>query len=358
MTAKKTVANTAELAKHLGLSRWAVSRAINGQPGVSEETVARVTAAMRELRFTPSPHARGLRGQRTHLVGVSFRGLQTPITMAKISQVQRLIRQHGYRPLLVMTEDDPQQGLDVMQNFITMRVEGVIMVDTPPDMEGSQWYRLLDGAEIPHVLLEPRGAAARNAVMLDRTAALEKATCHLLDYGHRRFALLGISRAFPLGVPRYEGVRRALAARGLGIEACVETYDVPERRYLGMRYGRELAAAYLAAKSRATALIALDDLVATGAMWELQRRGVRVPEQCSIVGFDNLGMTDQTNPPLTTVDHNIEVLTSAAMDMLLKLMGGGTKEKLGVVRTPAFLVKRESTGPAPVAQTGKQRGTA
>src|SRR5690349_12388608 len=149
----KTIHSTSDLARHLGLSRWAVSRAINGQGGVSSETVEQVRAAMKEFGFTPSPHGRGLRGQRTGVIGICFRALDTPITIQKIAQVQRLVGEHGYRPLFEMTGLDRNQGLDVINHFISMRVEGVLLVDAPPLEECAPWLRLLKRNEIPTAFL-------------------------------------------------------------------------------------------------------------------------------------------------------------------------------------------------------------
>src|SRR2546423_9625848 len=95
---KKSIHSTAELARHLGLSRWSVSRAINGQDGVSAATAEQVRAAMEEFGFAPSVHGRGLRGLRTGVIGICFRALDTPVTIEKIAHAQRLVSAPGYRP--------------------------------------------------------------------------------------------------------------------------------------------------------------------------------------------------------------------------------------------------------------------
>ncbi|AWI09706.1 LacI family DNA-binding transcriptional regulator [Ereboglobus luteus] len=347
----KTIHTTAELAKHLGISRWAVSRAINGQPGVSEETVARVRRAMSELHFSPSPHARGLRGQRTGVIGLSIRNLNTQVAVEKITHAHHCISNRGLHSLMAISEDDPVRGTDMIKRFISMRADGVILVDAPPPEVRETWLQMLRNAEIPAVMLEPRRPGDSNTVSLDRTEALAKVTDHLLDLGHRHFALLGISKKFPMGVPRHEGVRKALKARGLDMKTCVDVFDMPEHRHLGMRYGHELAELYLASKRRATALIALDDMVATGAMWELQRNGVKVPRDCSLFGFDNLPFTEQMTPALSTVDHNVEKMAEAAVDMLQRLIVNNWESdeadainlSLPSIRLSATLVLRDTT---------------
>ncbi|HKB91134.1 MAG TPA: LacI family DNA-binding transcriptional regulator [Opitutaceae bacterium] len=340
---KKTINSTAELARHLGLSRWAVSRAINGHSGVSAETVGLVQSAMQEFGFTPSAHARGLRGRRTGAIGICFRQLNTPITTEKIAHVQRLLSRRGYRPLFELTEVDAGMGVEVINHFISMRVEGVLLIDAPPGAESTNWLKMLKRHNIPAALLEPRSPATANAVQLDREDALARVTERLLTLGHTHFGLLGISREFPLGKPRYDGIARALSARGLDIERCADIIDIPGHRHLGMRYGRELGGKLIDKKKRPTALIALNDEVAAGAMWYLQKLGCNFPADFSLFGFDNLVLSEQTSPALCTVDHNVEASALAAVEMLVKLIElGDPSAKLPVVRIEPRLIFRES----------------
>lgn len=339
---KPSIHSTAELARHLGLSRWSVSRAINGQNGVSPATTEQVRAAMEKFGFTPSPHARGLQGRRTGAIGVCFRELHTPITIQKIRMMQRLVRGRGYRPLFEFAEQDHRMGPDVIQHFIAMRVEGVLLVDTPAGAEIEEWLRTLKRHGIPAVVVEPLGPVPHNCVYLDRVTAMTRVTEELLAHGHRRFALLGISRKFPLGRPRHDGVMRALAAHGLDPAAVLDTIEHTEHRYGGLRYGRELAEQLLAQPRLPSALIALNDEVAAGALWHLQKAGRQCPQDFSIVGFDNLVLSEQTHPTLTTVDHNVDAMATAAVEMLFQLIEHGPTKKLPVVKIAPALVSRES----------------
>lgn len=342
MPQKKSVHSTADLARHLGLSRWSVSRAINGQSGVSPATAEQVRTAMAEFGFAPSAHARGLRGHRTGAVGICFRALDTPVTIAKIAQVQRLLSARGYRPLFEMTDIDDRRGGEVISHFVSLRVEGVILVDTPPTAECAEWLETLRRHRIPAVLLEPRGAEVHNTIRLDRELALNHITTHLLALGHRKFGLLGISRHFPLGKVRYEGIARAFAAHDLAIGRQAIIFDVPSHRHSGLRYGTELAEQLLSQRERPTALIALNDDVAAAAMWRLQRAGIEFPADCSIFGFDNLMLAEQTNPPLASVDHNVDALAETAVEMLFTLIAARAEQALPPRRIEPRLILRES----------------
>lgn len=343
---KKTIHSTAELARHLGLSRWSVSRAINGQDGVSTATTAHVRAAMAEFGFAPSPHGRALRGHRTGTIGICFRALDTPVTIAKIAHVQRLVGARGYRPLFELTELDERMGSDVINHFISLRVEGVLFVDTPPGPRTAEWLKRLNEHEIPAAHLEPLGSVAHNAVHLDRTAAMAQVTAHLLGLGHARFALLGINENSPLGRPRHEGVAQSLKAHGKVVGDCLEVFDFPHQRPAGLRYGQALAEHLLALKRRPTALMAVNDEVAAGLMWGLQKAGHIVPRDFSIFGFDNLVLSEQTTPALCTVDHRVETVAAAAAEMLFKLIESGPALRLPAVKIPPTLLLRDSTAPA------------
>ena len=344
---KKSIHSTAELARHLGLSRWSVSRAINGQGGVSPATTGQVRAAMEKFAFTPSAHGRGLRGHRTGVIGICFRALDTPITIEKIAHVQRLVGARGYRPLFELTELDQRMGADVINHFISMRVEGVLFVDTPPSPTSTGWLKLLKRHEIPAAHLEPLGPAAVNAVHLDRVAAMAQVTMRLLALGHHSFGLFGINENSALGRPRCEGVVRALVAAGRDPRDCFATFDFPHERPAGLRYGQQLAERLLATSRRPTALLAVNDEVAAGVMWGLQKAGHAIPRDFSLFGFDNLALSAQTTPALCTVDHRVEVVAAAAVDMLLRLIERGPNARLPVVKIEPHLILRESIAAPP-----------
>ena len=342
---KKTIHSTAELARHLGLSRWSVSRAINNQEGVSPATIAHVRAAMEEFGFAPSAHGRGLRGHRTGVIGICFRALDTPITIEKIAHVQRLVGSRGYRPLFELTELDQRRGTDVINHFISLRVEGVLFVDTPPGPTSAAWVRLLRQHDIPAAHLEPLGPVAHNSVHLDRTAAMTLVAEHLLTLGHERFALLGINESSPLGRPRYAGVVAALQAHGRNPARCFQVLDFPHPRPAGLRYGHQLAEKILSLAQRPTALLAVNDEVAAGVMWGLQKAGHKVPRDFSLFGFDNLVLSEQTTPALCTVDHQVETVATAAAEMLFQLIARGPAGRLPAVKVAPRLILRESIAP-------------
>jgi len=346
------VNSTAALAHHLGLSRWTVSRAINGHPEVTPETSERVKAAMLELGFVPNPFGRALRGARTRTIGVSFRELETPILVRKATVIQKLLRSRGYRPLVEIIEDGANAGLEVVRHFHTMQVEGVVMVDANVGPESAAWLDYLARNHLPVVLLEPRGTVDHNAIQLERREALAQLTEQLFTLGHRHFALLGIDRSFPFGVPRCDGVAQGLAAHGARFEDSVDIIMQSNRRFDSFDYGRELAEFLLGRPTLPTALIALNDEIAAGVLWRLQRAGLVVPRDLSIVGFDNMPIASHTAPRLTTIDQQVVETVTATTDMLFELLQAKPGTQLPTRHVKAQQVSRDSVAPPPQAIPG------
>jgi DNA-binding LacI/PurR family transcriptional regulator len=340
---KPTITSTSELATHLGLSRWTVSRVINDHPDVKEETRQKVLQAMEELHFSPSIFARGLRGGKTNTIGVCFREVDNPILARKIACLQSLLRQRGYRSLIELTEGDPQLEADAVRHFITLRVEAIVLVGSS---EGeSSALQLLKESGIPGVLVDPLAPVPDlPGVELDRPRAMRLILEHLLGLGHRKFALLGISSEVPYGRPRLKTLASVAAEHHLSFEKDFEIFTTPDPQGYGYAYGRCLAQLLIDKGTDATALIALDDLIALGAMRRLQEHGFTIPADFSIVGFDNIDITEHTTPRLSTVDQQVKPMIEAAIVLLYHQMEDDLSTNGRIhTRIEPELVLREST---------------
>jgi len=233
-----------------------------------------------------------------------------------------------------------------------MQVEGVVMVDANVGPESQSWIDYLAKNGLPGVLLEPRGTVSHNAIQLERRDALAQLTEQLFTLGHRHFALLGIDRSFPFGVPRCDGVAQALAAHGARFEECVDIIMQSNRRFDSFDYGRELAEFLLGRPTLPTALIALNDEIAAGALWRLQRAGLMIPRDLSIVGFDNMPIANHTTPRLNTVDQQVVETVNATIDMLFELLDAKPGTNLPTRHVNPQLVARDSVAPPPRAIAG------
>jgi DNA-binding LacI/PurR family transcriptional regulator len=330
------IRSTAELAAHLKLSRWTVSRALNHHPAVKPATRDRVLAAAQALHFAPNQMARSLQGGRTGLVGVCFNELESPVLVKKISILHRLLRERGQRGLIELTHGDPLAEREVIAHFARMRVDGIITVYSQvasPD----EFAALSADTGIPVVHVDPLTESLRPAATLDRAAAMRLLVDHLVTLGHRRIALLGIRRT--LYPDRWRGLRSAFKKHALAKPASVRVFASEDSNAQDYAHGRALADELLADGYRPTAIIALNDRVAIGSCARLQEAGWRFPEDCSVTGFDNIDVAEHIRPALTTIDHQSDLIMREA----LELLASPPVKTLRIIK-PRLIV-RASTGP-------------
>lgn len=320
-----TVATTAALARHLGLSRWTVSRVLNGHGGVLPETVERVHKAMAELGFQPNALARSLRGGRSGAVGVCFQEMESPILARKVSLLQQALRGLGYRALIELTTGDQELERQAIVHFLSMQVEGIVLIGSQL-AEGDPTLAMVQGQKMPLLWVDPEYKVKGDQISVNRVWSMRLVLDHLLGLGHRRIGVIGIDPDNPYGAFRIPALLAYARQRGLDAERDLVmhyhaghlTHDYP--------YGWQLAAELLekcGKHARPTALVALNDRVAIGAMAYLRSVGVDVPRQMSIIGYDNLGVTEYLSPSLTSVDHHAELLMSRAAQILAERIKGG-----------------------------------
>ena len=340
----EVIRSTAQFARYVGLSRSAVSRVLNEQPGLRRATIERVTRAMQETGFTPNAHARHLRGKPTAVIGVCMENFLTPTAVSKLSVLQAELAAAGYATLAEMNRSGSYDK--VVRHFLSLRVDGVIFIGHFDQPELAQRIAELTRHGTAYVVVDNSGLERVHAVTLDRAAAMREVTAHLLALGHRRFGLLGLSGAFQTVVDRLHGVNEALAAHGLDPSRCLVSHDARFERTDHFEYGRTLAQSFAAIRDRPTAFIAVNDDTAVGALLEFQSRDVRVPEEVSLVGFNNQSICLMTRPKLTSVDQQIEQTVAATVRSILRQIRQPGSPRPQVSLIPPKLVLRESTGRA------------
>lgn len=339
------IRSTAEFARYVGLSRSAVSRVLNEQPGLREETITRVREAMAETGFTPNAHARHLRGKPTAVIGVCMENFLTPTAVAKLSVLQGLLAAEGYSTLAEMSR--PGSYDKVVRHFLSLRVDGIVFIGHFETPELTLRVADLRRQGTAYVVVDNPGVERVNTVTLDRIAAMREVATHLLGLKHRRIGLLGLSGAFQTVTDRLLGLREALAERRLDPDRCLVSYDDRFVRGDHFEYGRTLAQSFATAPDCPTAFVAVNDDTAVGALLEFQAHGLRVPEDVSVVGFNNQSLCLVTRPRLTSVDQQIEPTMAAAARSLLRQVANPGAARPTVQLIPSKLVIRESTGPAP-----------
>lgn len=306
---------------------------------------------MERLGFVPSPVGRALRGGRTGMVGICFQALGSPIVARKIATLQRILRGAGFRALCELTDGNPELELEVIRNFVAMKVDGIVLVGGITEANAGAVVTMLRAQHAPAVVVDPLQKFALPTVELDREEAMRLALRHLAEFAHRRIGILGIDEAVSYGTNRWRGIRRFVDEYGWDVAAQFVLLTEPEPPALDFDYGERLANQFLnlTPEQRPSALVALNDQVAIGAMSRLQHSGLVVPRDVSVLGFDNLDVSAHVMPLLTTVDQHVDQMMQTAVDLLAEQ----TENPASVDAPPRvimpLLVARESTGPAGVA---------
>ena len=322
------------VAQLAGVSASTVSRILNGTAKVTDDKRAAVDAAIAELGFVPNPMARGLAGGRTLSIGVVTQAIDSPFYGGALRGIEDELDRAGYSPLFVSGHWNAAEEARCIAMLQARRVDGIIVLTG----------RLSDNAlrtcakRLP-VVVTGRTLKAKNlcALNFDHVEGARLATLHLLNLGHKRIAFITGDPAHPDANERLVGYRAALQAAGVA--------DDPELVVPGLfteESGLLAVNRLLDSRQRFTAVFAANDQMAFGACLGLHRRGLRVPQDVSVVGFDDLPLTQYALPPLTTVHHpayDLGQLAAAAMLQLLR------SEKPAVAVPAPHVVVRESSGP-------------
>jgi LacI family transcriptional regulator len=321
------------VAEAAGVSAASVSRILNGTATVSDDKRAAVDEAIARLGFVPNPVARGLAGGRTLSVGVVTQAIDSPFYGGALRGIEDTLGAAGYSPLFVSGRWSATHEARCIDALRSRRVDGIIVLTG----------RLSDSAlaavarEVPVVVTGRTMKAPHLAALdFDNCAGARLATEHLLGLGHRRIAFLSGDLKHPDGKERLRGYREALATAGIAYEpALVMPGDFTEAS--GLAAVEQL----VASGEPFSAIFAANDQMAFGAGLALHRRGLRVPQDVSLVGFDDLASAVYSIPPLTTVHHPVYEQGQLAAQAMLLLLAGETPT---LALPPPRLIARESCG--------------
>jgi len=348
------VTSTSALAARLGLSRWTVSRVLNGHAGVKPATERRIRQAMKELDFAPNPFARGLRGGRTGVVGICFETYSTPVFSKKLIAMQSQLRDRGYRALVELIDGNAALERQVAQEFLAMKAEALVFVGGPFEENAAFVKEACEQGRAAVALVDPVTPADLPTARLDRAFAMRESLRAMLRAGRRRVALLGIHAGVLYGPERVRALRSA--AKALGLRWGEDVVPVTRPQWDAMDYvsGRGLADALLEEAPGCDGLIAINDQVAIGAMGRLQERGYRVPEDYALVGFDNLDVSSHLHPRLASVDHRADVIAREMSNLIFRQIEGGANVPPNTVKVRPQFIVRQSLGPVSSPASGEE----
>jgi LacI family transcriptional regulator len=321
------------VAREAGVSASTVSRIINRTVNVSDQLRLSVEAAIAKFNFRPNAAARGLALGRTLTIGVISQAMDSPFYGEGLRAIERRLQPLGYAPLFMSGNWQEQEEIRCMEELINRGVDGIIMFAGCLSDSALKSYARKVPIVVTGRLLRAKGLVS---MQVDDRNGAGLATRHLLELGHRRIAFVAGSKNHPDANERLGGYKGALAAAGIGFDPqLVVAGDFHEEG--GMR------AVYQLMDSRVefTAMFCVNDQTAYGACLALFRRGKRVPEDISVVGFDDLPASTYRVPPLTSVRQSVQQLGECSAEAILQLIAGRRPQ----ISLPAVeLVVRESTG--------------
>ncbi len=325
------------------VSTATVSRVLNrtwSNVPISKATCRKVQAAAKKLGYHSNFLAKCLRTQKSQTVGLVVADIRDPYFAEIIAGIEKAATDLGYFYLLSSAEDNPHREKMYMDIFRLKRVDGIMIAGVPGNLDDSAIQELFD-AKVPMVLIGrsfPNPQVA--TVTVDNEAGSEMAMEHLLELGHERIAHISVGMKKPDGQCRLEVYSRMVECAGLTYDPSlvIESGAKPEDGYVGMKKLLKL-------KNPPTAIFCYNDRLALGALKACREANLSVPEDISIVGFDDLDLCEYTVPPLTTVRQPRFDMGYHAMETFVMVSRKG--EPVGAQVLEPELIVRSSTGPKP-----------
>lgn len=326
-----------DVAAAAGVSVTTASRALSEPQKVQTDTLARIEAAARKLGYMPNGAARALRSRRTRLIGTVLPTLDYAIYSRQIAALQRVLGEHGYSLLVTSSGYSRQEEFKQARTLVERGVEGLVLIGGShhPDL-----ISMLEEQDIPSIdtYIYHRGGG-RSCVGFDNVAVVAKVINHFIDIGHTRIAMIaGITKDNDRASGRVAGVRLALKKRGLSLPA---RYLI-EKPYK-IASGREALRSLFSIEPYPTAVFCASDVLAFGVLVECASQGIVVPDQLSVIGFDNLEFCAHLPPGMTTIEvPAVAMGEGAARHLIARLAGRAGAE---YVELEANLILRGTTAP-------------
>ena len=329
-------ASIKDIARLANVSHSTVSRALSRNPSISVETADRIRRIAQESGYRPSAAARSLVTRRTGTIGVVVTTIADPFAAEVVRGIEDAANDYDYSVILANSNADPDREMKVVRTLEERRVDGIVVTSS---RLGSVYATLLSDTRVPIVLLNNQHPSEfLHSVMIANVDASRAATQHLIDLGHTRIAYIGDQYGCQSDSERFSGYCSALEAADIAFRPAYVVHGdgKPERGEEAMRRLFDLP-------EPPSAVFCYNDMTALGALRAAKHRGLHVPGDLSLVGFDDLFIAQYTDPPLTTVRQPMHEMGRKAVDTLLTLLEGSTSEHSAQVC--GELVVRQSTAP-------------
>ncbi|MGQ9628992.1 MAG: LacI family DNA-binding transcriptional regulator [bacterium] len=329
-----------DISREVGVSVNTVSRALNDKDDISEETKRRVFEAAKRLNYTKNHLAMGLRARRTKTLAVIVPENSNPFFAEVVRGVEEVVRSKGYGLILCNTEQDSELERKAIELVVEKRVDGIVMSPTQKD-EGV--VEKLMEYEKPFVLVGRYFEGLdTNYVVTDNVLGAQMMAQHLVERGHRRILILNGAKEISSAKDRLRGFRMALEERGLELDESLVGFGA-----MDADDGYKMMGSILDARtpSEFTAVFCFSDYVAVGAMKAIKERGLAIPRDLALAGYDDIFFSSMLSPPLTTVRIPKRELGRLGGRILLRLLEGGElSETIKRVLKPELVVRESTAG--------------
>jgi len=326
-----------DIAREAGVSTATVSHVINKTKYVTDETREKVQEAIKKFNYHPNAHAQMLALGKSKMIGLLVSDISNPFFPEIIKSVEAAVIEAGYDLILLNTNYDVTRAIEDVHRLIQMNVAGIVLMISEFDES------LIDVAKRKKtsIVFHDLGVVGERMsnVILDYTVGIEEAVQHLVSLGHKNIAHISGSHTIYSGRIREEAFLNALEKHFPKAKK-PKIYE-GDFRFEG---GRSAAHQMLQEKDVPTAVVVANDLMALGAMQEFKSAGLQIPQDISIIGFDDIAFAALSDPPLTTVcSPRIEIGRRAVEALMLTV---DRPHQHGIeVRIPTYLIKRNSTAP-------------
>lgn len=318
------------------VSPTTVSRYINHRIELPAATAARIDAAIAKLEYRPNLLARRLSTGKTEAIGLVTPEIREPFFAELASAVEDEADRHGYAIFMSSTRSDRQREIAALNRLHDRHVDGLIMMTNTPDdgtlaaLIGKRKNVVLIDEDIPDVVV-PR-------VFIENEIGAYKATRHLIEAGHEYIAYISGPAGLYTVEQRRAGFQRAMREAGLTVRK-----PLLAGGSFSSDFARKATLEFLKARTPPTAILSSSDYITIGVMQGLKQAGISVPDQISVVAFDDMPLTELFNPPLTAIRQPIDALGRVGFQVLFSLLSGKQAPMLTIL--PVQLIERESVAP-------------
>jgi DNA-binding LacI/PurR family transcriptional regulator len=321
-----------DIAKLAGVSTATVSKVFNETGKISEETKKKVFEISKELNYQPSMLASALTGKKTFTIGLLIPDLVNPFFAELARNVEDRAHDLGFNLVICNTDNDMNKEVKYIQLLRQKSVDGIIVAT---GVRNDAFLKELIVQNVPIALVaREMSVLAASTVLVDDFAGGYSATSHLIELGHKRIAIISENINVTSSKERVRGYRHALEEAGILFDE--ELVIVSD---FSVETGKKVALKLLDWPTRPTAIFACNDLLAIGAMQAAKERKINVPDQLSIVGFDNTILATITDPPMTTIAQPIQEMGHQVVNLITQEINSEKSVKQRVVLLPELIVR-------------------